>query len=322
MLLLLLLASTEAALDAPQLEKCVRGDRTAGDALLVTGRVVQPRPLRRGNITIVQPPSALWRVANAKGRRGACWAAIKATAKSQASSIKLESNAVEAQSAWEAVNARPPGASVVVQVDGGNTAAHVVAGENCSEAAKRLAASEQFSPATTWAAVFPPSTCTTTDAPGGRALTASQALCASTALLSSFMDAAWLFAVALIAFQQAPRLPFAFATRHSAEGGCTIVILPRRNGRGWTTRPVTRRASPAVRSPRTHFSNCAASRAASLETRSRRSSMALFHRSGQPAAVPLRLIASYELAHMGASFSSATSSAGLLRAARLPVASL
>ena len=34
-------------------------------------------------------------------------------------SIKLESNAVEAQSAWEAVNARPPGASVVVQVDGG-----------------------------------------------------------------------------------------------------------------------------------------------------------------------------------------------------------
>ena len=139
MLLLLLLFTVDAALDAPQLEKCVRGDRTAGDALLVTGRVVQPRPLRRGNITIAQPPSALWRVANAKGRRGACWNAIKATAKAQASSIKLESNAVEAQSAWEAVNARPPGASVVVQVDGGNTAAHVVAGENCSEAAKRFA---------------------------------------------------------------------------------------------------------------------------------------------------------------------------------------
>ena len=139
MLLLLLLVSSEAALDAAQLEKCVRGDRSAGDALLVTGRVVQPRPLRRGNITIVQPPSALWRVANAKGRRGACWNAIKATAKAQAASIKLESNAVEAQSAWEAVNARPPGASVVVQVDGGNTAAHVVAGENCSEAAKRFA---------------------------------------------------------------------------------------------------------------------------------------------------------------------------------------
>ena len=139
MLLLLLLFTVDAALDAPRLEKCVRGDRTAGDALLVTGRVVQPRPLRRGNVTVVQPPSALWRIANAKGRRGACWAAIKATAKSQASSIKLESNAVEAQSAWEAVNARPPGASVVVQVDGGNTAAHVVAGENCTEAAKRFA---------------------------------------------------------------------------------------------------------------------------------------------------------------------------------------
>ena len=139
MLLFLLLFTVDAALDAPQLEKCVRGDRTAGDALLVTGRVVQPRPLRRGNLTIVQPPSSLWRVANAKGRRGACWNAIKATAKAQAASIKLESNAVEAQSAWEAVNARPPGASVVVQVDGGNTAAHVVAGENCTEAAKRFA---------------------------------------------------------------------------------------------------------------------------------------------------------------------------------------
>jgi hypothetical protein len=138
MLLLLLLTLTEAALDAPQLEKCVRGDRTAGDALLVTGRVVPPRPIRRGNITIVQPPSSLWRMSG-KGRRGACWHAIKATAKSQASSIRLESNAVEAQSAWEAVNARPPGASVVVQVDGGNTAAHVVAGENCTEAAKRFA---------------------------------------------------------------------------------------------------------------------------------------------------------------------------------------
>ena len=117
----------------------MRGDRTAGDALLVTGRVVQPRPMRRGNMTIVQPPSSLWRMSG-KGRRGACWAAIKATAKkAQASSIKLESNAVEAQSAWEAVNARPPGASVVVQVDGGNTAAHVVAGEDCEEAAKRFA---------------------------------------------------------------------------------------------------------------------------------------------------------------------------------------
>ena len=98
MLLLLLLTLTEAALDAAQLEKCVRGDRTAGDALLVTGRVVQPRPLRRGNVTIAQPPSSLWRISG-KGRRGACWAAIRATAKAQASSIKLESNAVEAQSA-------------------------------------------------------------------------------------------------------------------------------------------------------------------------------------------------------------------------------
>ena len=138
MLLLLLLFTVDAALDAPQLEKCVRGDRTAGDALLVTGRVVQPRTIRRGNMTIAQPPSSLWRISG-KGRRGACWAAIRATAKAQAHSIKLESNAVEAQSAWEAVNARPPGASVVVQVDGGNTAAHVVAGENCSEAAKRFA---------------------------------------------------------------------------------------------------------------------------------------------------------------------------------------
>ena len=138
MLLLLFLTSTEAALDAAQLEKCVRGDRTAGDALLVTGRVVQPRPIRRGNMTIVQPPSSLWRISG-KGRRGACWAAIKTTAKAQAASIRLESNAVEAQSAWEAVNARPPGASVVVQVDGGNTAAHVVAGEECTEAAKRFA---------------------------------------------------------------------------------------------------------------------------------------------------------------------------------------
>ena len=148
--------------------------------------------------------------------------------------------------------------------------------------ANRFAASVQFSPATTCAAVLPPSTCTTTEAPGGRALTASQALWASTALLSRRMEDAWLFAVALIACQQAPRRPFPLM-RHSDDGGCTIVILPLLMGRGGTTRPVTRRASPAVRSPRTHFSSCGASRAASVNVRSRRSSIVLFHRRpGQP----------------------------------------
>ena len=67
------------------------------------------------------------------------WAAIRATAKAQAASIKLESDVAEANKHWEAVNARAPGASVVVQVDGGNTAAHVVAGEDCNDAAKRFA---------------------------------------------------------------------------------------------------------------------------------------------------------------------------------------
>ena len=138
LLLLLLWASARAALDARLLEACVRGDRT-GDALLVTGRILQPRTMKRGNVTIQQPESRLWSKAGSKGSRGDIWAAIRATAKAQAASIKLESDVAEANKHWEAVNARAPGASVVVQVDGGNTAAHVVAGEDCSEAAKRFA---------------------------------------------------------------------------------------------------------------------------------------------------------------------------------------